>query len=167
MTRKMAIAVACVLLTSFVGGAVGSVTDAANAERASQLRAQSLSADGQSLDRSFDVDWAFAENATVGGTTTVTAAVTNPNAESATQNVTLRTGHGGEVVARKSVSVPANDTATVRFVVHMSEELVREYAGEEELNVSGWNFFTVQTRQHGAPAWYFLQNASQGTERRS
>lgn len=152
MIRKIvAVSVACALLVSFAGGA-GGVSRTADFETAHDSHAQSATAN-----ESFDVARATAENTTVGGTTTVVAEITNPNPESATQIITLRAGYESEVVDRAEVTIPGNSSTTVEFPVFVSEELI-ESAGS---NPGGWNFFTVQTHDHGEAAWYVLEERSE------
>lgn len=154
MARKMtAVTVACALLISIASGTGGAFVSQSTEDTQGL---QSDVADVQSEFRSFDVNQTNAENATIGGMTTVTAEITNPNSVNSTQVVTLRAGPETEVVERRQVSVSANSSTTVRFAVFVSEQLVAQGGME----AGQWNFFSVQTRQHGSPAWFYLENQS-------
>lgn len=154
MAWKMtAVTVACTLLVGIASGTGGAFLSPGNGD------AQGLQSDVakvQTENQSFSVSQASVENTTIGGMTTVTAEVTNPNSVELTQVVTLRAGYEGEVIERMQVSVSANNSTTVRIPVFVSEQLV----AESGMEAGEWNFFTVQTRQHGSPAWFYLENQS-------
>ncbi|NHN58558.1 MULTISPECIES: hypothetical protein [Halorussus] len=152
MTRKMiVIAVACTLLVSIASGGTF-----ISLKKGGGQGLQSEETNVQSEPLSFNVSSINAENTTVGGLTTVTAEITNPNSVNLTQNVTLRAGIESEVVERIQVSISADNSTTVQFHVFISEQLV----AQSGMEAGRWNFFTVQTRQHGSPAWFYLRNQS-------
>lgn len=110
----------------------------------------------QAAGHSFNVTAASAQNTTVGGTTRVSAEVTNPTPTDEMQTVTVRTGIGGEVVARKTVSVPANGSGTVNFTVSASADGL----AEDSVTAGEWYFFSVESRDHGEPAWFFVEDGT-------
>lgn len=100
--------------------------------------------------QSFTVEYAYGVNATFGESTVISAGVGNPATSEATQEVAVRLD--GDVVQRRPVSIPGDDSRVVNFTVPITPELF------EGGSASGWVEFSVQTHDYGESAWVYVEN---------
>lgn len=149
MARRMAILLAgLVVLAGFLP--VASADE--NGKQECELETQELGR------QSLNVTNAYTQNGSLEGNITIHGEIENPNEVPTKQIVEVR--FKGERLKCTVVKLEGGENTTVSFNVTLSESL-------GDLNVPGWNYFTVQTQTRGEPAWSYITASNRTTAKRA